>query len=284
MTFPKRPAGRWSDGRVLSDYISKYLGLKSPVPYSLRKLMPQHLKQGMNFAFGGTGVFDTSFPFPNMTTQIDFLEQLIKDKVYTTSDISNSVAYISVAGNDYNHYLSTNGSIQGFPSFIASVVNQINTNLISIKKLGLKKIVVGGLEPLGCLPQITASSSFQQCNSTFNDLTVLHNKLLNKVVTKLNQESKGHTTYLILDLHDSVMSVLNHPSTHNIKNPLKPCCVGVSTEYSCGSVDLNNVKKYRVCDKPNSAFFWDMLHPTQAGWHAVYNKLQTKSVLRQLLK
>ncbi|XP_061357069.1 GDSL esterase/lipase At5g03610-like [Gastrolobium bilobum] len=282
ITFPGKPAGRFSDGRVFTDYIAKYLGLKSPPPYKLRKLMPQHLKYGMNFAFGGTGVFNTSSTNPNMTIQIDFFKQLIEEKLYTASDLSNSVAYVSVAGNDYSFYLTTNGSAQGFPSFIASVVNQTTKNLIRIKGLGVKKIVVGGLQPLGCLPPNTASSSFQSCNSTFNNLVVLHNNLLNQAVTKLNQVSKDNSTFVILDLYDSFMSVLDHPSTNNIKDKLQPCCVGVSSQYFCGSVDENNVKKYKVCDNPKSTFFWDVLHPTQAGWHAVYNKLQTMSTLHQL--
>lgn len=74
--------------------------------------MPQHLKYGMNFAFGGTGVFDTLNPGPNMTTQINFFQQVIKDKVYTASDINNSVALVSVAGNDYTRYTVTNGSVE----------------------------------------------------------------------------------------------------------------------------------------------------------------------------
>ncbi|TKY53072.1 GDSL esterase/lipase [Spatholobus suberectus] len=282
ITFPGKPAGRFSDGRVLTDYIAKYLRLKSPVPYKFRKLMQQHLKYGMNFAFGGTGVFDTSSKNPNMTIQIDFFKQLIKENVYTTSDLSNSVALVSVAGNDYNHYMTTNGSIEGFPSFIASVVNQTATNLLRIQRLGVRKIVVGGLQPLGCLPSTTFQSSFRQCNSTSNDLVVLHNNLLNQAVTKLNQQTKDHSTFIVLDLFDTFMSVLNHPSTNNIKDQLKPCCVGLSSQHFCGSVDENNVKKYKVCDHPKSAFFWDLLHPTQAGWHAVYNKLQTTSALHQL--
>ncbi|KAJ1419530.1 SGNH hydrolase superfamily [Sesbania bispinosa] len=281
ITFPGKPAGRFSDGRVLTDFIAKYLGVRSPLPYKFRKVMPQYLKYGMNFAYGGTGVFDTSVSYPNMTIQIDFFNQLIQENVFTPSDLTNSVALVSVAGNDYNFYLSTNGSEQGFPSFIASLVNQITTNLIRLQKLGVKKIVVDGLESLGCLPIATAPTSFQRCNSTSNDLVILHNKLLNQSVTKLNQQSKDHTTFVILDLYDSFMSVLNDPSTNNIKDQLKPCCVGVSSEYFCGSVDENNVKKYTVCKNPKSAFFWDLFHPTQAGWNAVYNKLQ-KGALHQL--
>ncbi|KAJ1394493.1 SGNH hydrolase superfamily [Sesbania bispinosa] len=287
ITFPGKPAGRFSDGRVLTDYIAKYLKVKSPVPYRLRKLMPQHLKYGMNFAFGGTGVFDTSVPAPNMTTQIDLLQQVIKYNVYTASDLSNSVALVSVAGNDYSHYLATNGSVEGLPSFVAAVINQTSTNLIRIKGLGVKKIVVSNLQPVGCLPRMTASSSFQHCNATSNNLVLLHNALLNEAVTKLNQlETKNSSSaaFLVLNIYDSFMSVLNHPSTHNIQNELMPCCVGVSSEYSCGSVDEKNknVKKYRVCDEPKSAFFWDMVHPTEAGWHAVYNKLRTMNALQQI--
>ncbi|KAE9619606.1 hypothetical protein Lal_00038142 [Lupinus albus] len=280
ITFPGKPAGRWSDGRVLTDYIAKYLRLKSPIPYRLRKKMASHIKYGMNFAFGGTGVFNTSSSYPNMTIQIDFLEQLIKQKVYTASDLSNSVTLVAVSGNDYNFYLATNGSIQDFPSFITSVVNQITTNLIRIQKLGVKKIIVDGLQPLGCLPQTTVSSSFQQCNSTFNNLVLFHNDLLNQSVTKLNQENNN--SIQILDLYDSFMSVLNDSLTHNIQNSLKPCCFGVSSDYNCGSV-VSNEKKYELCDKPKSAFFWDGFHPTQAGWHAVYSKLKATNVLHRLL-
>lgn len=66
----------------------------------------------MNFAFGGTGVFDTLVALPNMTTQIDFLQELINNKVYTWSDFQSSVAIVSVAGNDYGAYLVRGGSTQ----------------------------------------------------------------------------------------------------------------------------------------------------------------------------
>jgi phospholipase/lecithinase/hemolysin len=168
--------------------------------------------------------------------------------------------------------------MQGFPSFIASVVKQTTTDLIHLQSIGFKRIVVGGLQPLGCLPLITAQTSFQSCNSTFNDLVTLHNNLLNQSVTKLNQESNDHNTFTILDLFDGFRTVLNNPSSHNIKERLKPCCSGVSSEYNCGSVDENNVKKYLVCKNPESTFFWDRLHPTQAGWNAVYSELKIKGL------
>ena len=163
------------------------------------------------------------------------------------------------------------------------MVNQITTNLMRIHGLGVKKIAVTGIGPLGCLPLVTAPSSFRQCNDTFNTLITLHDTLLNQAVAKLNQEAKDHSTFVVLDLYDTFMSILNQPWTHNfVQNPLRPCCLGVSSEYMCGDVDANKVKKYRVCDDPKSAFFWDIAHPAQAGWSAVYNKLRTTNALQHL--
>ena len=66
----------------------------------------------MNFAFGGTGVFDTFINAPNMSTQIDFFQQLLEEKVYTKQDLNSSIALVSLAGNDYTTYIQRNGELQ----------------------------------------------------------------------------------------------------------------------------------------------------------------------------
>ncbi|XP_050945057.1 GDSL esterase/lipase At5g03610-like isoform X2 [Cucumis melo] len=115
ITFPGKPSGRFSDGRVLTDFAGKHLGVKSPIPFSIRnEVGEERLKEsGINFAFGGTGVFDTSVPLPNMTTQIDLFEQLRHaESGLSNRDVHLSVALVSVSGNDYSFYLATNGSAQ----------------------------------------------------------------------------------------------------------------------------------------------------------------------------
>ncbi|XP_028782333.1 GDSL esterase/lipase At5g03610-like [Neltuma alba] len=285
-TFPGKPAGRFSDGRVLTDYVARYLGMKAPVAYRMRKMMMEkNTEKGMNFAFGGAGVFDTDNGAPNVSTQIDYLEQLMKHKVFTSADLTNSMALVSLAGNDYAHYVATNGSFQALPSFIASVVNETSLNLMRIHELGVKRIVVTALGPLGCLPAITDLFSFTHCYDTFNNFSTLHNRLLNQHILRLNRLTRKHNhspTFHVLDLYASFTSVLSHPSTYNIHQLFKPCCVGVNSLYSCASVDDSNVKRYNVCDNPRSAFFWDSVHPSDAGWHAVYTKLRTMRSFQKL--
>ncbi|KAF3441688.1 hypothetical protein FNV43_RR15603 [Rhamnella rubrinervis] len=285
ITFPGKPTGRFSDGRVLTDYLAKFVGVKSPLPYQWRKVVGgQHLKNGMNFAYGGTGVFNTLVSDPNMTTQIDLFQQLIKQSVFNARDLQSSVALVTVSGNDYSAYIARNGSDQGFPAFITSVVNQLYLNLKRIQNLGVKKIAVTALQPLGCLPRMTANSSFQQCNANQNGLVNLHNVLLQQAVGKLNNETKD-SSILILDLYSSFMTVFKNKGDRlgsiRFENPLKPCCVGVSSGYSCGSADENGAKKYTICDDPQTTFFWDEVHPTQEGWRAVYSALQ--ATMHQLL-
>lgn len=65
----------------------------------------------MNFAYGGTGVFNTLAPFPNMTQQIHFFEDMIKQGQYSSSDVKGSITLVSLAGNDYTYYSATNGSL-----------------------------------------------------------------------------------------------------------------------------------------------------------------------------
>ncbi|KAL9153470.1 hypothetical protein ABFS82_10G051000 [Erythranthe guttata] len=283
-TFPRKPSGRFSDGRVLTDFIAKFLRIKSPIAYAQMKLGVKKLRHGMNFAFGGSGVFDTLGDFlPNMTTQIDYFEKLINDSVYTTLDLHSSVVLVALAGNDYGAFLANGGTNQGLRSFIPLVINQLSTNLKRIQKMGATKVIVTALEPLGCLPRTTESSSFKKCNATQNLDVNFHNLLLRQTVAKLNNET-NNPTFFILDLYKSFTTVLqrknNHKGKLKFETPLKPCCMGISNEFSCGSADENGTKLYKLCSNPKSAFFWDSSHPTQAGWKAVYTIV--KSSLAQL--
>ncbi|KAJ7970558.1 GDSL esterase/lipase [Quillaja saponaria] len=208
-TFPGKPAGRFSDGRVLTDYI--------------------------------------------------------------------------VAGNDYSTFNARIGNQTEKPAFTKSLINQISFNLKRIHDLGVKKIAVIGLQPLGCLPAQTFGSSFQQCDEAQNMVSNFHNQLLIQEVQKLNHEKKK-SVFFILDLYSAFISAINEQKNHagqlKSMNPLEPCCVGTSEGFSCGRVNEKGEKKYSVCKNPEESIFWDLVHPSQNGWHSVYLNLQ--SSLHQL--
>ncbi|XP_031475128.1 GDSL esterase/lipase At5g03610-like isoform X2 [Nymphaea colorata] len=120
-TFPGKPAGRFSDGRVITDFIATFLGVPSPVPYRLRRVAGHRGSYGINFAYSGTGVFDTSAPLPNVTTQIDYLEQMIKEGWYEKRQVRSSMAFLALAGIDYLEFLLyKNGTLEDQGSRIHS--------------------------------------------------------------------------------------------------------------------------------------------------------------------
>ncbi|KAK9755360.1 hypothetical protein RND81_01G019500 [Saponaria officinalis] len=285
ITFPGKPSGRYSDGRVFTDFLARTLGVKTPIAYKWRKYKQGQIQNGMNFAYGGTGVFDTMAPYPNMTTQIDIFEQLVNQSVFTYSELRNSVAHVSLAGNDYSNFLATRGSLQEITKFIPQVVKQLEINLVRIYKLGVKKITVTSLQPLGCLPQATFETSFQKCNSTANSAVKLHNLLLQVIVTKLNVHFHYNNPFVIIDFYNKFSIIIGDKGVRqgncSFENPLKPCCMGINgTLNECGNVDAQGNKLYTICQNPTSYFFWDHVHLTQAGWHAIALSLQ--STLQQL--
>ncbi|TYJ19313.1 hypothetical protein E1A91_A09G183400v1 [Gossypium mustelinum] len=253
------------EGRRLpwtSSPFAGYLGMKTPIPYRWREQLSERVKDGLNIAYGGTGVFDTMVAEPNMTTQIDFLQQLLHDSVYTKRNLKTSVAFVSVAGNDYATYNAKNGSAQDFPAFMESLMNQLMVNLKRIHDMGVRKIGITSLLPLGCLPRNTAPFSFQHCDDTYNALVALHNQLLSQVVNTLNQQTNtsNNPSFFILDLYNAFWTVFNRNETYE-----------VSGGFKCGNVDENGENKYTLCSDPISKFFWDGVHPVENARGRRYN-------------
>ncbi|GAB4855045.1 hypothetical protein Ancab_023630 [Ancistrocladus abbreviatus] len=277
MTYPGKPAGRFSDGRILTDYIASHYGISPPVPYELRNSAGiKESGSGINFAYGGTGVFNTSISEPNITTQISFFQQLIDAKAYTKPDLLASFALVSVCGNDYGTFLKSGGSQKSLAEFTKSVINQLVSDLKSIHALGVPKVAVTALEPMGCLPAITIFSSYKSCNDKINAIAQSHNQLLVQSVEQLNNQS-GQPTFFIVDLYDAFKSAIQmHQNQRQAggrnlqyEDALTPCCQGVSSDFECGSKEGDQVK-YTICKKPELSFFWDLVHPAQNGWHGVY--------------
>ncbi|PWA92287.1 Lipase, GDSL [Artemisia annua] len=207
ITFPGSPSGRFSDGRVLTDYIAGILGTKSPITYlGWKSGEKKSVRYGMNFAYGGTGVFNTFVNQPNMTTQIDYFQQYVQQKKIPLN--SSSIAILSVAGNDYATYFTSNHTLKELPDLTKSIVEQLVSNAKRIHELGVKKIGITAMQPIGCLPQFTVSTSYQNCSDSGNSVAEFHNQVLVESIRKLNNETDT-ALFVILDLYKAFSSVLN---------------------------------------------------------------------------
>ncbi|KAK1276568.1 GDSL esterase/lipase [Acorus gramineus] len=268
ITFPGKPTGRFSDGRVFTDFVASYLNIRSPVPYKVRHTGKELLGYGMNFAVGGSGVFDTIDLQPNLTIQIDRFEDQLKEGVFSERDLRSSIAIIAISGNDYSTFQENGGTMDGLLQFIPRLVDQIKTDMKRVRNLGVRNIGITDLHPLGCTPDLTIIDSYRACNDSVNDMVDLHNAVLSAAVRELN-EGFTDSKFLMLGVNQAFMSVINSKGEGKFKEVLKPCCAALDQQFSCSNTDFEGKKLYSLCSDRRSSFYWDSVHPTQAGWAAV---------------
>ena len=106
---------------------------------------------------------------------------------------------------------------QDSPAFTKSIMSQLVLDLQRIHGLGVRKVGVTAMHPLGCLPITTASMSHKNCSENGNSLAKFHNQMLQENIENLNNEA-GAPVFVILDLYSAFMSALNlqnnHPGNH----------------------------------------------------------------------
>lgn len=77
-------------------------------------------------------------------------------------------------------------------------------DIVRVYNLGVKKISVTSLQPLGCVPSIV-HFPFQQCNDTYNQAVAFHNLLLQQAISKFNNQT--NSSIVLIDLYNSFFSV-----------------------------------------------------------------------------
>uniref|UniRef100_A0A6N2M3L3 SGNH hydrolase-type esterase domain-containing protein n=1 Tax=Salix viminalis TaxID=40686 RepID=A0A6N2M3L3_SALVM len=292
--WPRNVRGPWKVpyGKT---FPASFLGIESPTPYQLRNTS-KNTQQGLNFALGGSGICP-SWKNDTLTVQIDRFEQLLKENVYSRQcdlEYSSSVALVSSGSNDYSFYAAAKkGSKDGLPSFTKGLVKQLAADLKRINRLGVKKVVVATLPVIGCLPIHTIPpNSYQNCDEESNKNARIHNKLLLKAVKKLNTDDGKKSTFVVLDLYNAMVSAIDQfrqgaaticfymylklkldqplffllvTANTKYKNPLQPCCSKI-VDFICSAEG--------VCPNPKSSFFFDLTHPSDNGWNAIFSFLQ----------
>ncbi|KAF0911537.1 hypothetical protein E2562_011167 [Oryza meyeriana var. granulata] len=268
-TFPRHPTGRFSDGRVLTDFVASAVGIPTPVAYKLRRRAPGDLlARGMNFAVGGSGVLDTGYFQRNISAQIDLFQKQLRGCAPT------GVALVVVSGNDYSAVVDKNNGTGAAIAYIPTVVRGLREQLRRLRDdVGMRKVVVTNLHPMGCTPYFTRPLNYSGCDPLANAGADQHNAALRSVLDELDPANR---TFLLLDLHTPFVAFVNDAAVNSSSSTttrfpvrLRPCCVTSKADGYCGQQDDAGNRQYTVCDDPDRHFYWDDVHPTQAAWAAV---------------
>jgi phospholipase/lecithinase/hemolysin len=156
-------------------------------------------------------------------------------------------------------------------ALVDKVTEEIVANVARLRNLGVKKVLVNNLFPLGCAPSLSRPNNYAYCDEEGNQGAALHNRLL-------AEKLAGMDGVLVVDLSAAFSRIVGpSPDTDMVNlfpNKLAPCCESMDPKGYCGQVDPDtDAALYKVCQNPDRYFFWDEMNPTQVGWEAVMGPL-----------
>ncbi|KAJ8439936.1 hypothetical protein Cgig2_004002 [Carnegiea gigantea] len=282
--FPThKPTGRFSNGKLVPDFLAHTLNLKDVVPPFLDPgLADTDLLTGVSFASGGSGYDDlttvTTGAMP-MSKQADYF-RMYKERVskvigeIEAKDLIKKALVIIFAGtNDFtlNYYdLPTIRRLQynitGYQDF---VLEKLQDFLEELHRLGCRRMVVAGLPPVGCLPiQITSRLKIPRtCLDDQNSEAMSYNNKLLKLIPRIQTSLQG-SQILYADMYTPMIQLLDNSQDYGIEVTDKGCC---GTGYTEVGVFCNVLTP--TCRNASEYLFWDSVHPTQAAYQHIHDYL-----------
>ncbi|KAL5735047.1 hypothetical protein ACOSP7_032908 [Xanthoceras sorbifolium] len=287
------PTGRFSNGKLVPDFIASALGINEAVPPFLDPdLSDDELLSGVSFASGGSGLDDlttvASKAIP-ISKQIklfrDYIRRIkgIVGEEKAKKIISGSLVLFSAATNDFiiNFYdipiRRLEFTVSGYQDFL---LDKLQSFVKELYELGCRTVIIAGLPPIGCLP-IQMTLKFEnplnrKCLKDQNSDAQSYNHKLSKLLDQL-QPLLPCSKIVFADVYQPLIDMIDHPHKYGIVETKRGCCGSglIETAFLCNPTTP-------TCGKPSQFLFWDSIHPTQFAYKFLTDYLETE-ILPKLL-
>ncbi|KAL6585232.1 hypothetical protein OROMI_004521 [Orobanche minor] len=276
-TYFHQPTGRFSDGRLIPDFLAEIAKMPRISPY-LQPNRSQHVHQyrGVNFASGGAGTLSETFKGTviDLSTQLKYYKREVSELSRRRGSakaaiISRTAVYLfSIGTNDYiSPFLLNSTTFQSYShsQYVEMVIGNLTVVVKAIYGRGGRKFVFLNLGDLGCLPGLRIlklETDGGGCLEEATDLAKLHNKALNELLPQLAKQLHGFK-YFLYDFNSNLAQRITQPSEYGFSEGIKACCgTGrFNGVFSCGG--KRPVKEFDLCENPNEFVFWDSYHLTE---------------------
>ncbi|XP_019461532.1 PREDICTED: esterase-like [Lupinus angustifolius] len=303
-TYFHRPSGRFSDGRLIIDFIAQSFGL----PYLSAYLdsLGTNFSHGANFATAGStirlppsiirmhGRFSPFFLDVQYTQFRDFKSrtQLIRSQGGISATLMPKEEYFAkalytfdIGQNDITAGFLGNMTVQQVNTSVPDIVKSFSANVKNIYDLGARSFWIHNTGP-GCIPFIlvnvlsTETDSYG-CLKAYNDVAQYFNHRLKEAVVQLRKDLPlAAITYV--DVYSVKYSLFRSPKKYGFEHPLVACC-GYGGEYNYSSIvgcggttEINGTKVFAgSCEKPSVRVIWDGIHYTEAANKFIFDKIST---------
>ncbi|EYU28066.1 hypothetical protein MIMGU_mgv1a009376mg [Erythranthe guttata] len=242
-TYFHLPTGRFSDGRLIIDFIAEELALPFTPPFH----SGGNVSGGVNFAVGGATALPDPFfaktgvqiPMANVSllNQFNLFKEVFLPTLCHKLPAADCEKYLEsslvlvgeIGGNDYNDAFLQGKSVDVVRLFIPRVVKEIIFTINELIKLGAVTLMVAGNFPIGC--SAAYLTYFQSSNEKDYD-----------------------------------------PETGFTEGALRACCgaggpYNVNLKVQCGGSGSH------TCKDPSSYVSWDGVHLTEAAYRSIATSL-----------
>nr|GMD49562.1 acetylajmalan esterase-like [Ipomoea batatas] len=295
-TYFRKATGRFSDGRLIVDFIAAALNLPFVDAYLNANGSFAH---GVNFAVAGATASDEDFFTernistsnfkPAISKQLEWFETHINNCTDSKKSFQEDSLFIfgEFGGNDYFPFFRQGWSIEEARALVPHVVATIIHGIKRIVRLGAKRILVPGPFPFGCLPsQLAASPSNASafnglgCVKAFNDFSSYHNRYLRRALSSLNRELSGEGVVIVYgDYEGAFLEILQKSSSYGFdKEWLHKACCGAGGNYHFDQTKPCGTNGTDVCPSPAHAMHWDGVHLTDASYHRISQIIIDQSI------
>ncbi|XP_054820100.1 GDSL esterase/lipase At2g30310-like [Prosopis cineraria] len=276
--FPgHRPTGRFSNGKLVTDFIASLLQIKEFVPpYLDPNLSDLELLTGVSFASGGSGIDDLttiSSGVVPVSKQIEYFREYVErikrivGKEESQKVLGRALVIISAGTNDFsfNFYdLPTRKYEFDISEYQDFLQNRFQIFIKELYSLGCRKVAVVGLPPIGCIPlQITTklkNLKDRKCVEQENIDSELYNKKLERLLLHAQAMLPG-SRVVYVDVYNPLINLINQPEKYGFEVTKRGCCG--SGIFEAGPL-CNELTP--ACEEASKYVFWDSVHPSEAAY------------------
>ncbi|KAJ6774235.1 ESTERASE-LIKE ISOFORM X1 [Salix purpurea] len=304
-TFFHMPAGRFSDGRLIIDFVAKSFNLSFLSAYL--DSLGANFTVGANFATAASTItFPTTIiPANNGFSPFFFLvqyrqfaqfkgrSQLIRKQGGAFAQLMPMEEYFQkalytfdIGHNDLGAGFFGNMSFEEVNASVPNIVNTFLTNVKSIYNLGARSFWIHNTGPVGCLGYILATFTSAEkdsagCAKSYNEVAQYFNRELKETVLQLRKDLPS-AAFTYVDVYYVKYSLFSEPQKHGFELPHVACCgyggmYNYSSSAGCGATITVNETHITVgsCDDPSVRVIWDGIHYTEAANKFVFERIST---------